>query len=186
MEIRAMTVADLAAVAEIDATIESDQYLHIDRGGEGLSMSWKIQPRPLREKRTLRHDLTDEQSFAIKQIAAGADEGTVLVAAHDGQIVGAAAAQTDTITGVIRILDLRVDFDYRRQGLAQAMMFQIIQSARESKIRAMMAVAPADNFPAAEFLVKLGFELGGLDTLHQSNHDLVKESVALFWYLTLP
>ncbi len=180
-----MSVADLDDAREIDAVIESGEYLHIDRAGEGFATSWKIQPRALREKRVHRHILTDEQIFTIKQIASGADEGIALVAEHEGRIVAAATAQPDEAAKVYRLLDIRVDSDFRRQGLAQGMMFQIIHQAREKEMRAVMAGVPADNFPALEFLAKLGFEAGGLDTHFHSNHDLVKESVMMFWYLVL-
>ena len=185
MDIRPMTLADLDAVGDIDATCESAQYLHIDRVGEGFSTSWKIEPRPLREKRMRRWPLADEQILAMKQIVRGADEGIAVVAEHDQTLVAAAAAQPDAVAGTFRLIDLRVDFDYRRQGLASALLFQIIQEARQRKLRAVTAQAPADHFPALQLLAKLGFEPTGLDTHLASNHDLVKESVALFYYLTL-
>jgi GNAT superfamily N-acetyltransferase len=185
MEIRTMTAADLAGVKDIDATAESAQYLHIDRAGEGLAVSWKTQLRPLREKRVFRHALTDEQEFAIKQIVAGADEGVALVVEHDARPVAAAAATPDPLAGVLRLIDLRVDFDFRRQGLASALMFRLIQEARDRDLRAVAAQSVADHFPALELLAKLGFEPAGLDTHSRSNHDLVKESVVLFFYLTL-
>ncbi len=180
-----MTSADLDAVKDIDATTESSQYLHIERSGEGLEISWKTQLRPLREKRTLRHALELEQVYTIKQIATGADEGITLVAEHDGQAVAAATARPDPVAGVLRIIDLRVDFEFRRQGLASALLFQLIQEARQKEFRALAANAPADDFPAIQLLAKLGFEPCGLDTHYGSNHDLVKESVVLFFYLVL-
>jgi ribosomal protein S18 acetylase RimI-like enzyme len=185
MEIRAMTVADLEGVKDIDATGESSQYLHIDRTGEGLAVSWKTQIRPLREKRVHRHALDDERAFAMKQIVTGMDEGIALVAEHDGQPVAAAVGTPDAEAGVFRLIDLRVDFDFRRQGLASAMIFQMIQEARQRQLRAVRVESPADDFPMLELLAKLGFEPAGLDTHYRSNHDLVKESVVLFFYLTL-
>lgn len=185
MEIRIMTTADLDAVKDIDATVESSQYLHIDRAGEGLEVSWKTQLRPLREKRTLRHALKLEEAFAIKQIVIGGDDGVALVAEHDGQAVAAATARPDPLAGVLRIIDLRVDFEFRRQGLASALLFQLIQEARQKELRALAAQSPADDFPAIQLLAKLGFEPCGLDTHYGSNHDLVKESVVLFFYLVL-
>lgn len=150
-----------------------------------MSTSWSLSPRPLREKRTHRRPLDDEQALALKQIAAGVEEGIALLAEHDGAAVAATAARHDPAASVLRLLDLRVDFDFRRQGLASALMFQIVQEARRLETRAIMANANADNFPALQFLAKLGFEPTGLDTHWRSNHDLVKESVVLFWYLTL-
>jgi ribosomal protein S18 acetylase RimI-like enzyme len=185
MEIRAMTPADLDAVKDIDATAESSQYLHIERTGEGLELSWKTQLRPLREKRTLRHALELEHLFTIKQIVTGGDEGIALVAEHDGHAVAAAIARPDPLAGVLRIIDLRVDFEFRRQGLASALLFQLVQDARQKELRALAANAAADDFPAIQLLAKLGFEPCGLDTHYWSNHDLVKKSVVLFFYLIL-
>jgi len=185
MEIRPLTPRDLDALADLDATVHSTDYLHVDRHGEGVSSSWKIEPRPLREPRTMRAVLDDETAFAIKQIAMQFDDGLALVAEHDEQIVAALTARPEPTTNVFRVLDLRVDFDFRRQGLASAMLFQAIQDARRRELRALFATATADNFPAHQLLAKLGFEPSGLDTHLNSNHDLVKEAVTIFWYLTL-
>jgi len=180
-----MTAADLEGVKDIDATGESSQYLHIEKIGEGLAVSWKTQIRPLREKRVHRHALDDDRAFMLKQIVTGMDEGIALMAEHDGRPVAAAVGAPDGEAGIFRLIDLRVDFDFRRQGLASAMMFQMIQEARQRELRAVMVESVADDFPMLEFLAKLGFEPAGLDTHYHSNHDLVKESVVLFFYLTL-
>ena len=49
----------------------------------------------------------------------------------------------------------------------------------------MAAATLTDNYPAAQFFVKCGFELAGLDCRRWTNHDLVKEAVTLFWYASL-
>jgi len=185
MEIRPMTAADLPAVLEIDATIESAEHLHIHREGEDLSYVWKMEKRRLREPRTHRHILDDETTFALRQIAGGVEEGIALVAEHDQSIAAAAAARPDAAAGIFRLVDLRVDIDYRRQGLASGLVFQIIQEANQRDFRAVAAIAASDDFPAIELLIKLNFELAGFDSHFKSNHDLLKDSVSLFWYLQL-
>jgi GNAT superfamily N-acetyltransferase len=185
MEIRPMSAGDLLGVQDIDATVESAEYLHILREGEGLNSTWKIEPRRLSKARTHRNVLGDEAGFAVKQIVAGVEEGIALVAEHEDQIAGAAAALVDGAGQVLRLVDLRVDFEFRRQGLGSGLVFQLIQHAREKEMRAVSARTISDNFPAAEFLAKLNFELTGFDTHFHSNHDLLKDSVVLFWYLQL-
>ncbi len=180
-----MTTADLDAVKDIDATAESSQYLHIERNRRGSRDIMENPSSSATRKTLLRHALEIEQLFTIKQIATGGDEGIALIAEHDGQAVAAATARPDPITSVLRLIDLRVDFEFRRQGLASALMFQLIQEARQRELRAVMAQSPADDFPAVQLLAKLGFEPTGLDTHFRSNHDLVKESVVLFFYLVL-
>src|SRR5271170_5690358 len=129
MEIRPMTLADLDSVAEIDGIVESTRYLHVDRSGEKLEATWAIQDRPLRNK-LIEPNLLDEQHrFALKQVVNGIEEGMAIVAKHEKQIVGASLAQPDFVMETLRLIDLRVDFDFRRHGLASAMIFQIIQKA---------------------------------------------------------
>ena len=104
---------------------------------------------------------------------------------HEDVPVGMLLAQAEPEYGTIRVHDLRVDFDQRRQGLATAMMYQVIATAREQGLRAVTAESTTDNLPAAQFLLKCGFDLTGLDARRFSNHDLVKESVTLHWYAAL-
>jgi GNAT superfamily N-acetyltransferase len=185
MQIRPVMPADLDGLYDIDGTIESSQYLHVERAGEGVAVTWTLDERPLREKRTLPNRLDDDRRFLLKQIATGGDEGLVLVAEHDEVPVALLLAQVEAAYKTIRVHDLRVDFDQRRQGLATAMMYQVIAAARERELRAVTAECTTDNLPAARFLLKCGFDLSGLDARRLSNHDLVKESVTLHWYAAL-
>ena len=182
MDIRPTTPADLDAVADIDGTIEATQYLHVDLSGEGTAMTWKIEERPLREKMIGANRLADDDLFTLEQIVAGADEGLALAAEHDGVIVAHLFARVDHGNKTLRIVDVRVDYDYRRQGVGLAMLFQAVQHAREQQLRAVMATTQTSNLPAARFLSKAGFDITGLDTRRITNHDLVKERVTLFWY----
>ena len=108
-----------------------------------------------------------------------------VVAVHDDQVLGLILAQTRADTGVLEIVDLRVEFDHRREGLASAMLFQAIQTARDLEMRAVLIQTLANNHPLAVLLAKLQFVMSGLDTQRKSNHDLVKEAVTLSWYLSL-
>jgi GNAT superfamily N-acetyltransferase len=185
MQIRPAIPGDLPGLDEIDGTIVSSHYLHLDRAGDGIGIAWKLVERPLRKKRTLSNRLGDDRQFLVKQIATGADEGIVLVAEHDELPVALLVAQAEPAFGTIRVHDLRVDFDQRRQGLGTALMYQVISTAREQGLRAVTADSTTDNVPAARFLLKCGFDLSGLDARRFTNHDLVKESVALHWYAAL-
>jgi RimJ/RimL family protein N-acetyltransferase len=185
MEIRAVQPADLNDLAEIDGTVESNEYLHLERTAEGLSVTWKLTERQLREKRVERNRLGEDTQFVLKQVVTGGDEGLALVAEHEGQKVALLLAQPQPQFGTLRILDLRVDFDFRREGLATAMLFQAINHARDLELRAVTAETRTDNIPAARLLMKCGFDLAGVDTQRHSNHDLVKEVAALIWYAAL-
>jgi len=185
VNIRPATAKDLDALADIDATIESDRYLHLERSGEGMKMAWKLEERPLRQKLIAPNPLDEEGQFVIRQIVTGADDGLALVAEHENQVVASLSAQPAPSAGTMKILDLRVDYDFRRQGLATAMIFQVIQQARDAELRAVTAETRTNNCPASQMLAKFNFELAGVDTMRHSNHDLVKEAVTLFWYTSL-
>ena len=170
---------------ELDATIESERYLHVQREGEGLTAVWKLEERPLREKRLDNNAASDELRFGLKQLLGGVEEGIVLAAEHEEQLVGLAAARHNLERKTLQVIDVRVDYDLRREGIGIAMLFQIIAKAREMGVRAVTAVTYTDNLPAARLAQKSGFDLCGVDTHYKSNHDLVKEAVALFWYVAL-
>ena len=183
MHLRPAIASDLDNLLEIDGTIESLDYLHIDAGGEGLERTWRLSARRLREKRIRPNALDEDRWFDVKQIVTGIEDGIALLAEYDDLAAALLVARPNPARGTLEIIDLRVDYDYRRQGLATAMLFQTVQAAREAGHRAVHAQSQADNAPAAHLLLKCGFELAGLDTQRSSNHDLVKESVTLFWYV---
>lgn len=185
MQIRPAQPSDLQLIIDVDGTIESTRYLHLNRTGEGFACSWQLEDRPLRQKLIESNPMPDDALFALKQITTGADEGLALIAEHDGTPIALVVAQLDPSARTLRVLDLRVDSDFRRQGIGLALIFRCIQDARDRQLRAVTARTFTNNHPAVQFLLKAGFELAGLDTQLRSNHDLVKEAVALFWYASL-
>src|SRR5688572_32694515 len=67
MEIRPATMNDLEALREIDGTIESRQYFHLDLGDEDGARSWRLEERPLREQLIEANRMDDEAYFVAKQ-----------------------------------------------------------------------------------------------------------------------
>lgn len=185
MLIRPLQPEDLDLLDEIDATIESTDYLHVNQEGEGLSRRWDVSMRPLRQKLIEPNRMSDKSRFLARQIATGMDEGVALVAAHRNQIAALLLARMDPALRIAQIVDLRVDYESRRQGLATGLVFQLVQLARQRQMRAIRCQCRTNNSPGNQLLLKCGFELGGIDTLHNTNHDLVKEQVTLIWYAPL-
>lgn len=185
MEIRPATTSDLDLLLEIDGTVESSQYLHLEQVGEGLKTSWSLEERPLRNKLIESNPLGDDLRFTLKQIVSGADEGVVLVVEIDQQMAALAVAKPEHEHRTMRLLDVRVDYDLRRQGLGMALVYQIIQKTREAELRAVTAETRTNNLPANQLMAKCGFDLAGLDTRRHTNHDMVKESATLLWYAAL-
>ena len=185
MQIRAAVPADLDQLFDIDGAITSINYLHVERAGEGAAQCWKLDERPLRSKLIEPNKLDDDIRFSMKQIVSDIEEGLALVAEHEGVVVASLVAQLQPANSTMRLLDLRVDHDHRGQGVGSALLFQSIQQARDLGLRAVSAQTKTNNVSAANFLLRRGFDLAGLDTHLYSNHDLVKEAVTLFWYAAL-
>lgn len=186
MQIRPVQTADLDLLSEIDGTVESSQYLHVERSGEGLSgLGWKLHERPLREKLVRSNPIDDERKFVARQVVTGADEGMALLAEHEDVPVALLVATPDPAARILRIHELRVDYDHRREGLGLALIYHAITEARNRELRAVSVETTTDNWPAAMLLAKCGFDVAGLDERRRTNHDLVKEAVTLFWYAAL-
>ena len=185
MQIRPATSKDLQTVRDIDGTVESTRYLHLEAGGEGLALSWRLEERPTRTKLIEPNRLEDDAYFTLKQVVSGVEEGLALLVEIDEAPVAMLLAVPDRSAGTLRIADVRVDYDYRRQGMGLALVYHAIHQAREMGLRAIHAETLSNNVPAAALLAKCGFDLSGVDTRRRSNHDLVKEAVTLFWYASL-
>jgi RimJ/RimL family protein N-acetyltransferase len=185
MEIRPVSPVDLDDLADIDGVIESTRYLHLDRNGDGLNLHWKIEERPLRAKVIEPNPLTDDLRFTARQIATGIEDGLALTVEHDQRPIALLLAHLQPQYGTLKLLDLRVDHEYRRQGLATGLLYQMIQTARDNGLRAVAAETRTHHHPANQLMAKLDFQLAGVDTQRHSNHDLVKEAVTLFWYTAL-
>jgi ribosomal protein S18 acetylase RimI-like enzyme len=186
MQIRPGNAKDLDLLPDIDGTVESTRYLHLEQSaGEGLAAAWRLEERPLRQKLIDPNRLADETTFLLKQIVTGADEGVVLVAEHEDAPVAVLVAHHRPDRQTLHLVDLRIDYEQRRQGIATAMLYQLIGMAREMELRAVSAETRTNNVPAGQLLAKCGFELSGVDTRRHSNHDVVKETATLFWYAAL-
>jgi ribosomal protein S18 acetylase RimI-like enzyme len=185
MEIRSLTESDLEQFVEIDGTVESSDYLHVDRSGETLQASWRLEERRLRSKLVQPNPVSEDLASDFKQVIRGIEEGLALAAEHNDVLVAMLLGRIDASAGVLRLLDLRVDFDSRRQGLGTALLYQAINHARDLGLRAVAAEVQTNNLPANKLLARCGFELAGIDTHRLSNHDLVKESATLLWYAPL-
>src|SRR5688572_18970135 len=115
MQIRPVTVDDLARLQEIDGTVESTRYLHLDyaAGEEGLTFAWRLEERPARQKLIESNRLDDDATFTLKSVVSGAEEGLALLIEHDEEPVAMLLARPEPAAGTLRLVDLRVDYDYR-------------------------------------------------------------------------
>ncbi|MCC6241043.1 MAG: GNAT family N-acetyltransferase [Phycisphaerales bacterium] len=183
MVIRRLLLEELSQLDEIDATIESSNYLHVSVNGSGLGRGWQLDLRPAREKLIDPNRLSDDLRFSYHQVLTAIEEGIVLGVEHHDQIIGTLLAQLDAQSRLLRILDIRVEYDQRRRGVATVLLYQLISHMKQHDFRAVTAECQTNNVPACQFLAATNFGLSGIDTARHSNHDLVKEAATLSWHL---
>src|SRR5947207_652711 len=103
MQIRPAVAHDLEQLTDIDGTITSADYLHVEKTGEGFAQNWKIDQRPLRSKLIEPNPIDDETRFSMKQVVGGIEEGLALVAEHEGLVVASLVAQLEAAHSTLRL-----------------------------------------------------------------------------------
>ena len=189
MLIRPLKPADLDDVVEIDATIESEHYLHLTRQqadeDDPFTLSWSLEPRELRRPLAESNLPDDSLRLRYRQVAEGVVDGLALCVEVGNEPVSSLLAETDHDTNALRLIDLRTDSDHRREGFASALLYQAITHARDAEHRALLTSTRANQHPAAVLLAKTGFALTGLDETATSNHDVVAERATVMWTMPL-
>lgn len=97
----------------------------------------------------------------------------------DGVEAGLTAYNYQEWNNTIRVWDLYVHPDYKRKGIATALMNMIKSAAREAGVRAVVLESQTSNYPAISFYLSQGFDLVGLDTISYSNEDVSKGEVRI-------
>ncbi len=108
-----------------------------------------------------------------------------MLAEHEGRAAGLLAARAVPGRGVLRAIDLQVDYDLWREGIASAMIYQAIAAERDLRLPAVSAEIGTNIPPACHLFAKCEFALIGVDTHRRSNHALGKSAMAMFWYAGL-
>ena len=75
MQIRPVQPRDLDLLSEIDGTVESSQYLHVERTGEGLGSAWRLHERPLRERLVRSNPIDDDAGSSSSRSSPAATTG---------------------------------------------------------------------------------------------------------------
>lgn len=92
----------------------------------------------------------------------GKPEHHLLVAEHDGAVVGGVVFNVTTMTPlqpgrVLVVTDLQVAVEYRRRGVAWAMLAAVSDHGEERGCEIVMACIPTQAREPARYLTKVGF-----------------------------
>jgi ribosomal protein S18 acetylase RimI-like enzyme len=115
-----------------------------------------------------------------------ADRNLQLVVEEDQRLIAFLDAEVEMWRGVLKVWNLLVDEEHRRQGIGTDLMHKAEQFAAQNHCRAISVEAQATNWPALSFYTRMGFRICGVDDHFYTNRDPERKEVALFLYRELP
>lgn len=110
-------------------------------------------------------------------------ENTVFLGAYEdgGECVGLAVLQTGFFR-YMYLYDLKVNGDYRGQGVAKALLDKAGKIALSEGYLGIYTIAQDNNLAACRFYLKAGFVIGGLDTqVYQGTKQEGKADIIFYW-----
>lgn len=97
----------------------------------------------------------------------------------DGALIACIETCPEEWSNRLMVTELWVHEDYRRQGIARALMRLAKEQALREKRRALILETQSCNVGAIAFYLQEGFTLIGFDSCCYQNHDLVRKEVRL-------
>lgn len=111
-----------------------------------------------------RFSETGEMCFPDEQYDYHSMAGnSVFLGAYDGDACIGLAVLQDSFFKYLYLYDLKVNADYRGQGVAKLLLQQAEDVAREKGYRGIYTIGQDNNLGACLFYVKNGFCIGGFD-----------------------
>lgn len=98
---------------------------------------------------------------------------------ENGQLIACIETTPEAWFGRLRIQELWVHEDYRRQGIAHRLMAVAKEQAKTEKRRALVLESQTCNAGAIGFYRQEGFSIIGFDSCCYSNRDIEKKEVRI-------
>lgn len=98
---------------------------------------------------------------------------------ENGEMVACIETCPEEWSNRLMVTELWVHEDYRRRGIAHALMALAKEQARRERRRALILETQSCNVGAIAFYLQEGFTLMGFDSCCYQNHDLERKEVRL-------
>ncbi|MFG6356448.1 MAG: GNAT family N-acetyltransferase [Acetatifactor sp.] len=98
---------------------------------------------------------------------------------ENGEMVACIETCPEEWSNRLMVTELWVHEDYRRRGIAHALMALAKEQARRERRRALILETQSCNVGAIAFYLQEGFALMGFDSCCYQNHDLERKEVRL-------
>jgi ribosomal protein S18 acetylase RimI-like enzyme len=160
-----------AYLREIGSKYSSSHFydLSVRRNSEG----WRID---LARK---AFDETQNKSYRGKLFEDHVEEPRVFAAHVGDEEVGWIELGYERWNNRMRVWELLVAEEVRKQGIGTLLMNHAVSIARQSGARMLVLETQTNNATAIDFYLRFGFDLVGLDIVAYSNDDVGKREVRL-------
>lgn len=170
VEIRTAVLEDFQHLVALDHNYQTSYVWQMDRTFEEGQVS--IFFREIRLPRSIKVEYPRNATTLLETLG----QSKILVALVENQLVGYACMKEQQANHSVRISDLVVDPQARRQGIATALVLAAEEFAAQRKFRVVLLEMQSKNFPAIRLANKLGFEFSGY-----SDHYYSSQDIALFF-----
>lgn len=186
MEYSPLEEAYLPRLREIRAEYVSDRYVRVVHArSEWCEAAIQLRGEELEEPfRSQGFSIVREKDVDEIKSRMG-QQALQLVVQEDGRLIAFLDAEVESWRRVLKVWNLLVDEQYRRQGIGTTLLQRATEFATTNNCRAISVEAQATNWPALCFYTKMGFEICGVDDHFYTNRDLERKEVALFLYREL-
>lgn len=167
IEIRPAIAADIPSLLAIDHTYTSDFAWQMEvQVEEGLM---QVNFREIRLPRSVRVEYPRQ----VRTLADGwAERHGLLVALHQGEVVGYISLMLNIAPLTAWVTDLAVVRRLRRQGIGSALVLAGQEWGANHACRRIVLELQPKNHPAIQMAKKLGFDFCGYNDLYYPNHDI--------------
>ena len=185
MDFKPLEIDHIPRLADIRADYISEMCIRVSRTGESGEIGFSLNTESLREPFRSQGLSIVRQRDREEILSRMGAKSLQLVAQDNGRLVALLDAAVESWRRVLKVWNILVDQDCRRQGIGTELLRRASEFAEEKRCRAISLEAQATNWPALNFYLSAGFQVCGVDDHHYTNRDLERKEVALFLYREL-
>jgi ribosomal protein S18 acetylase RimI-like enzyme len=175
IEIRPANSGDLATLIKMDHSCETNYVWQMESSSDRGQT--EIRFRETRLPRSLR---LEYPRLPVNMADTWTKHGLFLVARLADVSVGYLTLDIDHDNNLARVIDLVVDVNHRRKGIANALLVSAQKWLRTNGVDRVTIEVPAKNFAAISLARKLHYDFGGYVDNYYANRD-----IALFFTASL-
>jgi len=177
IEIRPLTTLDLPTVREIITGHETQEKYCVHHTETDAEINFQLKLVSLPEKQ-FRAWHPEQEDIELYQKAI---QKNTCLAAYNGEImVGIAIAEPHWWNHTLWLWEFHVHPDHHRQGVGWLLMEEVIQLAKNLKLRVITSRIQPTNVAAIRFYRAMGFTMDSIDLSYYSNEDQQNDNIAVF------